>query len=217
MILHRNTVSDNLWDVLILLMREDLLSSFRLVGGTSLSLQMGHRMSVDIDMFTDSDYDSIDFRQIDELIEQSFPHVEMGFGGTNSMGKSYFVGKSRDDLVKLDFFYTDVFVFPMIATEGIRLASKEEIIAMKLEIIGQGGRKKDFWDLYELMQDYSLLQMIQFYGKRYPYGFSEAEIIANLTSFEKANDDFDPICLRNHYWELIKLDFEEKVKSEFNK
>jgi hypothetical protein len=216
MILHRNTVSDNLWDALILLMSEDLLSSFRLVGGTSLSLQMGHRMSVDIDMFTDSDYDSIDFRQIDEFLEQSFPHVEMGFGGNNSLGKSYFVGTSRLDLVKLDFFYTDAFVFPMITTERIRLASKEEIIAMKLEIIGQGGRKKDFWDLYELMQDYSLLQMIQFYGKRYPYGFSEAQIIANLTSFEKANDDFDPICLRNHYWELIKIDFEEKVKSEFN-
>jgi hypothetical protein len=39
----------------------------------------------------------------------------------------------------------------------------------------------------------------------------------DLLFFEKANDDFDPICLRNHYWELIKLDFEEKVQSEFNK
>jgi Nucleotidyl transferase AbiEii toxin, Type IV TA system len=89
--LHKNTVSDNLWDSLHKLMKIEELKDFRLVGGTSLSLQIGHRMSVDIDLFTDAPYDSIDFNRIDKLICSTFPIVEMGYGGNNSMGKSYFV------------------------------------------------------------------------------------------------------------------------------
>jgi predicted nucleotidyltransferase component of viral defense system len=192
------------------------LNSFRLVGGTSLSLQIGHRMSVDIDLFTDAVYDSIDFNRIDEIISSTFQLVDMGYGGNNSMGKSYYVGTSKDDLVKLDIFYTDPFIYPEITMEGVRFAGLEEIAAMKLEVIGNGGRKKDFWDLHELLEHYSLAQMISFYEKRYPYSFSKEEIIARLTFFENANEDFDPICLRKKYWELIKLDFEERVKKEFN-
>jgi len=191
------------------------LKDFRLVGGTSLSLQLGHRMSIDIDLFTDVAYDSIDFNRIDDLLTSTFLKVEMGYGGNNSMGKSYYVGKSIDDLVKLDIFYTDTFVYPEQTIEGIRFAGLEEIAAMKLEVIGNIGRKKDFWDLHELLDHYSIAQMIAFYEKRYPYSYSKEEILSKLTFFENANEDFDPICLRKKYWELIKLDFEERVRKEF--
>ncbi len=210
--LHKNTVSDNLWTSLNKLMKIEELKSFRLVGGTSLSLQIGHRMSVDIDLFTDAPYDSIDFDRIDEVICSTFPTVEMGYGGNNSMGKSYFVGTSKEDLVKLDIFYTDSFVFPLLIEQDIRFARLEEIAAMKLEVIGNNGRKKDFWDLHELMDYFSLNQMIEFYKKRYPYSLTKKEIISQLTFFDNADEDFDPICLRNKYWELIKLDFEEKIR-----
>ncbi len=210
--LHKNTVSDNLWVSLNKLMKIEELKSFRLVGGTSLSLQIGHRMSVDIDLFTDAPYDSIDFDRIDEVICSTFPTVEMGYGGNNSMGKSYFVGTSKEDLVKLDIFYTDSFVFPQLIEQDIRFARLEEIAAMKLEVIGNNGRKKDFWDLHELMDHFSLNQMIEFYKKRYPYSLTKKEIISQLTFFDNADEDFDPICLRNKYWGLIKLDFEEKFR-----
>ena len=210
--LHKNTVSDNLWVSLNKLMKIEELKSFRLVGGTSLSLQIGHRMSVDIDLFTDAPYDSIDFDRIDEVICSTFPTVEMGYGGNNSMGKSYFVGTSKEDLVKLDIFYTDSFVFPQLIEQDIRFARLEEIAAMKLEVIGNNGRKKDFWDLHELMDHFSLNQMIEFYEKRYPYSLTKKEIISQLTFFDNADEDFDPICLRNKYWGLIKLDFEEKLR-----
>jgi hypothetical protein len=88
----------------------------------------------------------------------------------------------------------------------------EEIVAMKLEVISNNGRKKDFWDLHELMDHFSLNQMIKFYEKRYPYSLSKKELISQLTFFDNADEDFDPICLRNKYWELIKLDFEETVQ-----
>jgi hypothetical protein len=215
MILQKQTVSDTLWNSLTILMQKKELKDFRLVGGTSLSLQLGHRMSVDIDLFTDLPYDSIDFNTIDKLMKSTFSIVQEGFGGNNSMGKTYFVGDSDDDLVKIDLFYTDLFVYPFITKEGIRIARKEEIAAMKLEVIGNGGRKKDFWDLHELLDHFSINEMIDFYSKRSPYGHTKEQLISMLVNFDVAEEDFDPICLRKKYWELIKLDFEERIQKEF--
>ena len=122
------------------------------------------------------------------------------------MGKSYYVGNDEDDLIKVDLFYTDKFVFPTVKYKEIRLSKLEEIAAMKLEIVGNNGRKKDFWDLHELMTKFSWLEMLEFYHKRYPYSYSSDEIINKLTDFNEADSDLDPICLKNKYWELIKLD-----------
>lgn len=140
--LHRETVSDLLWNVLCQLMDIELLSSFRLVGGTSLSLQLGHRMSVDIDLFTEAAYGSLDFEAIDKKLQESFPFVEMQYEGNNSFGKSYYIGNNNRDIVKVDLFYTDAFIRPILEIENIRLATIEEIAAMKMEVIGQNGRKK---------------------------------------------------------------------------
>ncbi len=78
------------------------------------------------------------------------------------LGKSYFIGNTEDDLVKLDLFYTDPFVFPLIMEQKVRFASVQEIAAMKLEVVGQGGRKKDFWDIHELLESYTLNELIGF-------------------------------------------------------
>ncbi len=59
--LHYETVSPMLKDVLTELMENELFVLFRLVGGTNLSLRYGHRKSVDIDLFTDAEYGSLDF------------------------------------------------------------------------------------------------------------------------------------------------------------
>lgn len=213
--IYKNSVSDLLWEVLSRLMSFEELDSFRLVGGTSLSLQLGHRKSVDIDMFTDAEYNSIDFDAINNLMLNAFDYVEIGHGGNNSMGNSYYVGKNKDELVKVDMFYADTFVYPIVDYNGIRLARLEEVSAMKLEVVGNKGRKKDFWDLHELLDYFSLSQMLDFYNKRYPYSATTEEIITNLTDFSEADSDFDPICLKGKYWELIKIDFEELVKKDF--
>jgi len=122
----------------------EVLNSFRLVGGTSLSLQIGHRNSVDIDLFTDIDYNSVDFKEIDKKLTQQFPYVDIGFEGKEGFGKSYFVGQSKNESIKLDLFYTDKFIRNSVNFNNIRLAQIDEIIAMKLEVIGNNGRKKDF-------------------------------------------------------------------------
>ena len=69
------------------------------------------------------------------------------------MGISYIVGDTAEDSFKLDLFYTDAFVFPLREVKAIRMASTEEIAAMKLDVVQRGGRKKDFWDLHALLDD----------------------------------------------------------------
>jgi predicted nucleotidyltransferase component of viral defense system len=94
------------------------------------------------------------------------------------------------------------------------MASVEEIIAMKIDVIQRGGRKKDFWDLHELLPKYSIHQMLEFHEKRYPYTHDKKEIIRNLTHFEHADDDLNPICMKGKYWEFIKEDFQEMISKQ---
>ena len=131
------------------------------------------------------------------------------------MGKAYFVGNNENNTIKLDIFYTDTFIQPFIEVDGIRMATIEEIIAMKIDVIQRGGRKKDYWDLHNLLDSYSISQMIELHEQRYPYSHDKDLIIQNFISFEQADDDFDPICYKGKYWEFIKEDFEEIIKNNF--
>jgi hypothetical protein len=193
-------------------MNAEEFDSFSLVGGTSLSLRLGHRESVDIDLFTDAEYGSLDFDLLETKLDQLFPYVDKPFVDIVGMGKSYFIGNDENELVKLDLFYTDQFVYPTEVDQGIRFSGLEEIAAMKLEVISTGGRKKDFWDIHELLNMYSLDEMIDFYLKRNPYGLSKDELLQKIIDFSAAEDDFTPNCFRQKVWELIKLDIQKSVK-----
>jgi predicted nucleotidyltransferase component of viral defense system len=211
--LHFNTVSPLLLSVLKQLMSAKVFAAFRLVGGTGLSLQRGHRKSVDIDLFTDTEYGSVDFQAIDTFLRSVYSYVVTSDYQAIGMGTSYYVGEGKDNCIKLDIFYTtDPFAWPAMERSGIRMASVEEIIAMKLDVISRGGRKKDFWDIHELMDDHSFTSMLALHKKRYPYTHNEEEILNKFTDFTSADLDFDPICLRAKYWEVVKLDMLDFVK-----
>ena len=113
-------------------------------------------------------------------------------------------------------FESDPFIFPQVEIDNIRMASIEEIIAMKMEVIQRGGRKKDFWDLHELLQKYTIPQMLKYHKQRYPYTHDRIQIIQNLTNFENAEDDLSPKCLKGKYWEFIKDDFQEIISNLSN-
>ena len=188
--------------------------SFRLVGGTCLSLQLGHRVSTDIDLFTDEEYDSVDFASLDKTLRATFPFVSPPpIGGFISFGTSYFIGNSIEDSVKLDLFYTDPFVFPCIIEQNIRFSSIEEIAAMKMEVVGRGGRMKDFWDIHEILDHYTLDEMISFYLQRCPYGLAKEKLLQQIVDFSFAEGDFLPNCLRDKDWDIIKLDLIDLVKA----
>lgn len=207
--LQYRTVKPILRSTLERLMRIDEFRPFRLVGGTSLSLRYGHRISDDIDLFTDAEYGSIDFQLLQEILRREFPYCQGDCGEIVSFGTSYLVGNSKEDNVKLDLFYTDPFIRPMDQIESIRMASLDDIVAMKMDVISRGGRKKDFWDLHILRNKYTIEQMLSLYKERYPYGATDEECIAGLTNFSVADSEPDPICLLGKIWQLIKLDFVE--------
>lgn len=208
---HWNTVDPPLRVVLTDVMNEPLFAPFRLVGGTALSLQLGHRKSVDIDLFTDAKYGSIDFDAIHTYFRQHHSYVSDPIAGPVAFGRSYFVGKDAQDAVKVDIYYTDPFIREPILEDKIRAASTEEITAMKIDVIGRGGRKKDFWDIHELLDHYSVDQMLALHAERYPHDDKGAALREKLIDFALADDDFDPTCLRGKYWEIIKLDLIEVV------
>jgi predicted nucleotidyltransferase component of viral defense system len=205
-----NTVSPLLKQVLIDLMQEELFSPFRLVGGTSLSLQIGHRVSVDIDLFTAADYGSIDFKEIRSFLENKYPYCSSRNLDNVAFGTYFEVGNSEEDFVKIDLYYTDEFIFDSVSKDNIRMASENEIIAMKLDVVLRGGRKKDFWDLHYYLHKVPIDEMILFYEQRYPYNDCST-IKSQFLNFELADADFDPLCLLDKSWELIKLDFFESI------
>lgn len=210
--LYYNTVSALLRNSLQSLMIVEEFESFRLVGGTSLSLQLGHRISVDIDLFTDAPYGSIDFGALESRLIQMFPYVDYFGNSLPAAGRSFTIGSDRDNSVKLDVFYTDTFIKPVTLVNGVRMASLEEIIAMKIDVIQRGGRKKDFWDLHELLPEYPIEAMLALHKTRYEYNHDRALILANIVNFNRADEDFEPICLKGKYWEFIKEDIEDAVR-----
>lgn len=209
--LHWNTVSPLLKEILLDLMQEDIFLPFRLVGGTALSLQIGHRMSVDIDMFTDAEYGSIDFDSIKKFLKNKYAFYSSSPIDVVAFGTYFKIGYSEKDCIKLDLYYTDEFVFQELIVDSVRMASIEEIIAMKLDVVLRGGRKKDFWDLHYFLESIPLDKMISFFQKRYPYNDDSSKIKPMIIDFAAADLDFEPNCLLSKNWELIKIDFIEKV------
>lgn len=210
--MHWGIVNDQLKDTLLRLMQEPIFNDFRLVGGTALSLQLGHRKSIDIDLFTDAVYGSIDFNLIEQYMLDNFSYVSTSFGINPAFGTSYLMGSDKQNAVKVDIYYSmDPFFQPAIEIEGVRMASIEEILAMKIDVIQRGGRKKDFWDLHELMQQYSIASMLELHRLRYEWTHEPERILENLVNFSLSDQDPDPVCLKEKEWAFIKEDFEDTI------
>ncbi|MBS1682223.1 MAG: nucleotidyl transferase AbiEii/AbiGii toxin family protein [Bacteroidetes bacterium] len=214
-----HTTSDELLHVLRTLMGMPSLANFRLVGGTALSLLQGHRKSEDIDLFTHQPYGSVDFEKIEAEIAALFPYArnddrfpELQLP-KNDYGLHLHVGDTEESSIKTDILnWTEAFLDEAMEMEGIRLATFEEIALMKLDTISRGGRKKDFWDLSEIIEHKSLNSLLELYPKKYPY-YSLQDVKSGLTNFEVAEKMPDPICLKGKYWELIKEEITNTVKA----
>jgi hypothetical protein len=211
--LYWNTVSDHLKSTLLDLISQPAFAPFRLVGGTALSLHLGHRMSVDIDLFTDAPYDSIDFLEQEAYLQKHYPYYwKSAPGMIRALGGSYMVGISEADSLKVDLYYSmEPFIQQVHEEDGVRMATIEEIAAMKIDVVHRGGRKKDFWDLDEILEFYKLSELLNLHRLRHEYTHNTEEILHQLTNFRQADDDFDPDCKKGKVWELIKYYMIEHV------
>ena len=211
--LHYETVTPQLKNVLNKIMSNSIFNPFYLVGGTSLSLRLGHRKSVDVDLFTNALYGSLDFSIFEKYFQNNFDYYDYtGMSEVVGFGRSYYVGESKDENVKIDLYYKDEIIDPCDIIDNIRIATLNDVVAMKVDVVSRTGRKKDFWDLHELLNIYSINEMLELHKRRYEYTHERDQIINNFTNFDSADEDIDPICLKGKYWELIKLDFVELIE-----
>lgn len=170
-----------------------VLNKTILVGGTALALQIGHRISVDIDLFGTITQDNY------ELINQLHTIAPLTI-----LRKSENIHILLMDGIKVDIVnYPYRWLSPPKTINKIRLANLEDIAAMKLSAISGRGSKKDFIDFYFLLNRFELSQILAFYQQKYPDG-SEFLVLKSLTYFEDAEKDETPLMLQSKDWHDIK-------------
>ena len=215
MTLHYQTVSPILVDYLHKLMKHPAFKDFYLVGGTSLALQRGHRLSIDIDLFTCVPYGEMNISEIEAALIEMFPYTDRIEELHHSqMVYSLYVGDNKEDCVKLDLCYDDDLIFPLIEVDGLRIASEKEIAAMKILSITQAEqRRKDFWDIHELLESYTLSEMIDWGVERYPWSITRESVKDGIERLPYIKDFTEVVCMKGKYWEFIVEDFLDEAKT----
>ena len=213
--LHYKTVSPVLVDCLQKLMAHPAFKDFYLVGGTSLALQRGHRLSIDIDLFTCIPYGQMKTDEIEAALIEMFPYTDRIDELHNSqMVYSLYIGDNKEDCVKLDLCYDDDLIFPLIEVDGLRIASEKEIAAMKIQAITQvEQRRKDFWDIHELLESYTLSEMIYWGVERYPWSVTKESVKDGIERLPLIKDYTEVVCLKGKYWEFIVEDLLDEIKT----
>ena len=179
------------------LMQIEELQEFSLVGGTALSLKYGHRISVDLDLFSENNFDN---NFIKSVLKEKYKSNFLLEGDIEKFGIFCYINDVKVDIIKHKH--------PLIANietiDGIRMYSSNDICAMKVNAILGRGKKKDFYDLAELLKTYSLKEIIDFYEQKF---FEQRLLISipqAITYFNDADESEDPISLNNQSWDDVK-------------
>lgn len=197
------TVQPDTLELLKAISAQPEVKELRLVGGTALALQYGHRQSVDLDFFGKLPEDK------DELID-----VVRRVGDVTVLNRSKIILQMVVNQVKVDF--VDYSRYPWIDEpilgDGFVLASDKDIAAMKINAIMGRGTRKDFIDLYVLLQHYSLTQIMDFYRQKYPE-FSEYRALLSMTYFDDAEMQDMPLMFIKTPWDSMKTSIIQAVEA----
>lgn len=181
----------------------NFINDFYLVGGTALALHLGHRESVDLDFFSQERFDGATLKK--EL-------SRAGIFTVTSEDDTTLNGILND--VRVSFFHYDYnLTYPLISFEKIMLADARDIAAMKIDAVSSRGSKKDFVDIYFLMQEYGLPALINFFEEKYKdIKYNKLHILKSITYFIDADSEPDPIMIKQTKWGEIKKSIQEAVK-----
>lgn len=198
--LHYSTIHTETLELLRKLHNIDFFQEMRLVGGTALALQIGHRKSIDIDLFG---HYAVDEFEVSNQLKQ--------------LGTFRVIKKSENILICIiNDIKVDIVKYPYpwlhhpVKQDGLLLASSEDIAAMKLSAVTGKGSKKDFIDIYFLLQQLSLEKMLQLYEKKYDDG-NPFLVLKGLLYFEDAETEQSPVMLKPIDWELVKTFIKTQV------
>jgi len=206
--LFKETVATSTLELLESLMAIPELSDFALVGGTNLALRFGHRISVDIDLFSNKPFDSND---IVPVLLNNYPSLLITSQKKSSL--QCWISDIKVDIVLHEYPYLQ----PVDIISGLRLASTSDIVAMKLNAVSQRGARKDFWDIAELLDQYSLEDMLQFFSSKYKM-YEVFHIVRSLSYFDDADNmpAASVIPLKNISWTDVKNKIQVAIKKHLD-
>jgi len=185
--LHTKTVDPITLELLTDLMRKDYLNHFVLVGGTALSLQIGHRKSVDLDLFTPEDMES---EYLQQQLENDFSDFTITLKRSNTLLASN----------------------PTVIENGLRLANIKDIAPMKLDAITGRGKKKDFFDLYFLLKYFTLPELLDLYQAKYQHT-TLFHVIRSINYFTEAENEANPFVFdKKITWEKVKTTIANEIR-----
>ena len=184
-----STIEPSTLELLKKLQQLPELRDTRLVGGTALALQLGHRKSIDLDFFgtincdTQELVDAIKSVATLTILKES-PHIHI-----------YLIDGIKVDIVNYKYPWLD----EVVLKQEIRMASFKDIAAMKITAVVGRGTKKDFIDIAFLLRHFSL----SFYSLKYNDG-SIFMAMKSLAYFDDAENEPMPDMFVNQSWEQIK-------------
>jgi predicted nucleotidyltransferase component of viral defense system len=191
-----------------LLASSPFLHQFYLAGGTGCALHLGHRISEDLDFFSESGFSLIEIRRV----LQNIGTLIVDYSDSQTL-----VG--RFNATKVGFFQ---YPYPLVQGagiyEGVQIASIEDIACMKVDTISSRGKKRDFVDLYFILKSRNirLRQLFDFFELKYrATDYNVLHVLKSLVYFDDAEKDPDPHMLVEFSWEDLKSFFGHQVK-DFN-
>lgn len=186
------------------LMQRPAFQNMRLAGGTALALQIGHRKSVDLDLFGSVDFETLDWQEVFADFDSVIP-----------IKRSKNINVFAINSIKVDFVnYNYPWLNNILLEKNIRMASLSDIAAMKLAAITGRGSKKDFVDIYFLLERFTLDQLLEFYQEKYRDG-SSFLVLKSLSWFEDADKDTDLNMIADVSWEFIKQEISKQLQNYF--
>ena len=191
--LHYNTIDSATLELLKQLQAIPAFTHLRLVGGTSLALQIGHRTSIDLDLFGCVGGD-----------EFAITNALNKLGNVTVLKKSENINVYVINGIKVDIVnYPYSWLLDTLDEDDLKLARIEDIAAMKLAAITNRGTKKDFIDLFFLLKQYSLEDLLEFYNKKYADG-TIFLVIRSLSYFDDADAEALPNMCASVDWQEVK-------------
>jgi hypothetical protein len=201
--LHQETIDASVLELLRSLQSKEYLKGFYLTGGTALALYLGHRKSVDIDLFSNFGFD---VTRMLENISHDF-RFQLFYSSTNTLRGS--IGNVKTDIIAHRYPY----IKEPVIRDNYFILSEEDIIAMKLNaIMTSGQRIKDFIDIYFLLEKYDISDMVKFYKTKYNQD-NDALVLKSLIYFDDVDNSDWPILIKNPdlKWGGIKKRIEDVV------
>lgn len=203
--LHLTTVEPNTFSLLKELMLVPELKDFALVGGTALSLLYGHRLSEDLDLFSTAPFEN---SKIVEGLKKVFGKRFVVEEKPPRFGIFCFIDGIKVDIVR----HPHALLNPTTIIDGVRMFSVEDIMAMKVQAVLGRGKKKDFWDIAELLQHYTVADFIRCHEEKYKNQNLLITVPQAISYFHDAEESEDPISLKKQTWESVKKCISTKVR-----